>query len=149
MHERDIRNINQTKEDKMANKLTAINQLRPKIASQGIADLEEMAQRVAKNTTYNTEEIYSILRLYVQETNAALQTGETVKIDGLLKVSPNMKVGGKVNMSLRGDRGSIAGLNNPLLWTGGKVTNHANMSKTSDELVAQWNAEHPGDLVEE
>lgn len=77
----------------MANKLTAINQLRAKIVSQGIADLEEMAQRVAKNTTYNTEEIYSILRLYVQETNAALQASETVKIDGLLKVSPNMKWG--------------------------------------------------------
>lgn len=126
-----------------------INQLRPKIVSQGIADLEEMAQRVAKNTTYNTEEIYSILRLYVQETNAALQAGETVKMDRLLKVSPNMKVGGKVNVSLRGDRGAIAGLNNPLLWTGDKVTNHANMAKTSDELVAQWDEEHPDDLVEE
>ena len=55
--------------------LPVINQLRPKIVSQGIADLEEMVQRVAKNTTYNSEEIYSILRLYVQETNAALQAG--------------------------------------------------------------------------
>lgn len=60
-----------------------------------------------------------------------------------------MKVGGKVNMSLRGDRGAIAGLNNPLLWTGDKVVNHANMSKASDELVAQWNEEHTDDPVEE
>ena len=50
---------------------------------------------------------------------------------------------------LRPDRGAIAGLNNHLLWTGDKVKNHANMTKTSAELVAQWNEEHPDDPVEE
>ncbi|MDY7041407.1 MAG: hypothetical protein SVX38_11140 [Chloroflexota bacterium] len=131
----------------MAKRLVVINQLRPKISSQGVVNLEEMAARVAKNTTFNPEEIYGILRLYTQEVNAALQAGETVKVDGLLSVAPNMKVGGAVNMSLRGDREAVAGLNNPLLWTADKVANRANMTKSADELVAQWDEEHPDDPV--
>ena len=113
----------------MAKRLSVVNQLRPKIISQGVVDLETMAERIAPNTTYNTAEIYSILRLYVQGANAALQAGETVKVDGLLNVSTNMKVGGTVNLSARGDRGAAAGLNNPMLWTAAKVANHGNMTR--------------------
>ncbi len=112
-------------------------------------DLEKMSGRMSKNTTYNTQEIYSILRLYVDESNKALQFGETVKIDGLVSMTPNMKVGGEVDISLRGDRAAIAGLNNPTLWTADKVTNHANLSKSPDELIGMWNTDHPDDLVEE
>ena len=52
-------------------------------------------------------------------------------------------------MSLRADRSAVAGLNDPKLWTAGKVRNHANLTKTAEELVAQWNAEHPDDPVED
>ena len=131
----------------MAKKLPVINQLRPKIISQDLVDLEKMSGRMSKNTTYNAQEIYSILRLYVNDCVAALQAGETVKIDGLVLMSPNMKVGGEVDIALRGDRAAIAGLNNPQLWTADKVQNHANLTKDSDALVAQWNTEHPDDQV--
>lgn len=132
----------------MAQKLTVLNELRPRITSQDNVDLEGMASRVAKNTTYNPEEIFSILRLFTNEANSALQAGETVKIDGLVSLTPNMKVGGEVDLVLRGDRGAIAGLNNPLLWTADKVANHANLSKTTEELIALWNSTHPTDPVE-
>lgn len=129
--------------------LTVVNKLRPKIISQGVVNVEKLAERVAKNTTFNVEEIHSILRLAVDEANAALQAGETVKLDDLLSVSPNMKVGGAVNMSVRANRGATAGLNNPLLWTAAKVSNHTNLSKSSDDLVADWDAANPGDPVED
>ena len=131
----------------MAKRLGVISQLRPKIVSQGVTDLENASQRMAKNTTYNAEEIYSILRLYVREALAALQAGETVKMDGLLSVTPNVKVGGDVDLGMRGDREAVAALNNPRLWTASKVQNHANLTKTTAELVAQWNLAHPTDLV--
>jgi len=131
----------------MAKKLPVINQLRPKIISQDLVDLEKMSGRVSKNTTYNAQEIFSILSLYVNECATALQAGETVKIDGLVSMSPNMKVGGEVDIALRNDRALIAGLNNPTLWTANKVANHANLTKDSDALVAQWNTEHPDDQV--
>lgn len=142
-------NLHNERQILMSKRISVINQLRPRIMSQGMVDLEEMARRIAKNTTFNVEEIYGMLRLYVHETNAALQAGETVKIDGLLQVAPNMKVGGSVNMSLRSDRGALAGLNNPRLWTGAKIINHAHISKTTEELVTLWNTDYPDDPVED
>lgn len=131
----------------MANKLAVINQLRPRITSQEIIDLEEMAKRMSKNTTYNPDELYGMLRLFTKEINNALQCGETVKIDGLLSVTPNMKVGGEVDLSIRGDRGAVANLNNPQFWTAGKVSNYEHLTKNSDEIVAFWNEKHPDDPV--
>ena len=131
----------------MAKKLAVVNQTRPRITNQNTVDHETMSGRMSKNTTYHTEEIYSILRMYTGAIIEALQAGETVKIDGLLSITPNMKVGGEVDLALRGDRGAIAGLNNPTLWTADKVANHANLTKSVEELVAQWNKDHPKDAV--
>lgn len=132
----------------MAKKLAVINQLRPRIISQDVVGLEEFAQRISKNTTYNAEEVFSMLRLFSKEANTALQAGETVKVDGLVIITANMKIGGGVDLILRGDRGAVAGLNNPQLWTADKVSNHAYMNKTTDEIIALWNTElHPEDPV--
>ncbi len=131
----------------MANKLAAINQMRPRIISQEVVEMEQLAQRISKNTTFNVDEIFGILRLFTKEAIAALEAGETVKVDGLINITPNMKVGGEVDLALRADRGAIAGLNNPLLWTADKVSNHENMRLSSGELIDLWNKAHPGDPV--
>ena len=132
----------------MAKKLAVINQLRPRIISQNVVDLEQFAKRMSKNTTYNAEEIFGMLRLFTNETNAALQAGETVKIDGLVNISPNMKIGGEVDMTIRGDRGAIAALNNPQLWTTDKVSNYQYKTKTTEEIITIWNTElHPENQV--
>ncbi|HBY07474.1 MAG TPA: hypothetical protein DEH22_06695 [Chloroflexi bacterium] len=133
----------------MAKKLAVINQLRPKIISQGVVDRKAMAARVAPNTTYNKIEVDSILQLFVEGVIQALQNGETVKIDDLVHISPQMKVGGQISLGLRADRGLLAGLNNPLLWTGAKVNNYVNLNKTTQALLDQWDAEHPDDLIED
>ncbi len=131
----------------MAKRLSVIGRLRPRIASQGVVDLEKMAGRVAKNTTFNQEEIYSILRLCRNGILEALQAGETVKIDDLLILFPNMKLGGAVDLSVRAEQPAVAALNNPKLWTADKVINYANLKKSSDELVGEWNYAHPDDPV--
>lgn len=131
----------------MANRLAAINQLRAKINSQGVADIETLARRAAQNTTYHPIEIASILRLCLETAHQALADGETVKLDGLVYLSPNLKVGGEVNLRLRADRAALAALNNPLLWPAAKVSNAANLNKTAEQLVALWNATYPADPV--
>ena len=55
-----------------------------------------------------------------------------------------MKVGDRVDLSLRSDRAAIAGLNNPRLWTADKVAQHVNMPKSGDELVAQCRPHREG-----
>jgi hypothetical protein len=131
----------------MANKLPVIGRLRPKIISRGIVDIEEISRRVSKNTTFNPAEILSVLKQFTDEANAAIQAGEIVKIDGLVKITANMKVGGLVDMALRPDRSAIADLNDPTLWTADKVYNHDNLTKSTEELVMQWNEEHADDPV--
>ena len=49
----------------MAKRLSVISKTRPKIISQGVADLEVLAARAAKNTTYNEDEIYGMFRLFI------------------------------------------------------------------------------------
>ncbi len=134
----------------MAKRIAVINQLRPKIQSQGVADLGTLAGRIARqSTTFDEDEMFGIFRKFMREIMAALQNGETVKLDGLVNIRPQMKVGGEVNLGLRADRSAIASLNDPKLWTAVKVINHANLRKSSDDLVALWNSENPGDTVED
>jgi hypothetical protein len=134
----------------MAKLISIINHLRPRVKAQGIVDLETLAARMARqSTTFDEDETFGIFRKMVREITVALQNGETVKLDGLVNIQPKMKVGGQVGLGLRADRSAIAGLNDPKLWTADKVQNHANLTKTTEELVAQWNEEHPDDLVEE
>jgi hypothetical protein len=133
----------------MANRSSVMNKLRPRIINQGTVDLETLTGRAARNTTFNAEELYAMMRLCLREAREALQAGETVKFDGLLSVRPNMKVGGAVDLGVRGDRGAVSALNNPRLWTADKVANHRHKNKDYEQLIAQWNAEHPDDPVEE
>jgi hypothetical protein len=134
----------------MAKRIAVINQLRPKIQSQGVADLETLAGRIAQqSTTFDEDEMFGIFRKFMREIMTALQNGETVKLDSLVNISPQMKVGGAVKLGLRADRSAIASLNDPKLWTAVKVTNHAHLRKSSDDLVALWNSENPDDTVED
>ncbi len=51
----------------MAKKLAVINQLRPRIISQGVADTETISKRMSKNTTYNPDELFGMMRLFIKE----------------------------------------------------------------------------------
>ena len=133
----------------MTKKLAMLNRLRPRIISQGVVDLEQLAERVTRNTTFNSDEFYGMLRLAMKESVKALQAGETVKLDGLVNIRPYLKVGGRVGVVLQGDRRLLAELNNPQLWTASKVSKHEFLRKGIAELVEIWNAAHPDDPVED
>jgi hypothetical protein len=131
----------------MAKKMAVLSELRSRILSQAMTDLEIIAKRMSKNTTYNQREIYGMLLLAADEIRTALKAGETVKIDGLVNLTPSMKVGGEVDLVARTDRGFVAELNNPQLWTVDKISNPANLYKSTEELIALWNLMHPNDPV--
>lgn len=133
----------------MAKRLAIINKMRPKLKPQGIVDFERMSQRMAKNTTFNENEMFGILRIFVSEALTALENGEIVKLDGLVNISPNIGIGGRVNMSARWNRGAAARLNRSQLWTADKVHQHANLNKSTAELIAAWNQLYPDDPLED
>jgi len=132
----------------MTKKLGVISQMRPKIKSQGVVDLDGLAARIARqSTTFDEDEMYGIFRKMTREIVAALENGETVKLDGLLNITPQMKVGGTVSLSLRPDRSLISRLSNPTLWTADKLINHHNMRKPTEVLLAEWQIAHPDDPI--
>ena len=134
----------------MAKRISIISQLRPRIQSQGVADLDTLTARMARqSTTFDEDKMFGIFRKATREIAFALQNGGTVKLDGLTLIKPQMKVGGAVKLGLRAARSAVAGLNDPKLWTADKVLNHSNLRKTSDELAALWDEERPDDLVED
>ncbi|MBT9149594.1 MAG: hypothetical protein DDT28_01029 [Dehalococcoidia bacterium] len=59
-----------------------------------------------------------------------------------------MDISGKLDISHRLDRDIRNALNAPGAFIG-EVLNRQNIGKTSDELVAMWNADHHDDPVEE
>jgi len=133
----------------MAKKISVINTLRPKIKSQGIVDFSELSRRIAKqSTTFDEDEMFGIFRKMIREIMEALQRGETVRLDGLLLIQTQMKVGGEVTLSLRADSSALSKLQDPALWTADKVANHQNLRKSVEELLAQWDEMYPANLVE-
>ena len=133
----------------MATRLKAIAAYRPAIIKQGELNLPALARQVAKNSTFSEGEIYGIFTDVVREMVEGLQGGYRIRIDGLLILAPNMKVGGQVNMQVLADRAVANTLNTPGLWTSNKVRNWEHMHQDSAALVALWNKEHPGDPVTE
>ena len=89
----------------MATRIAVINTLRPKVKTQGMVDLEMLAARMARqSTTFDEDEMFGIFRKMMREISAALQNGETVKLDGLVNIQPKMKVGGQVEPARRPQR---------------------------------------------
>lgn len=134
----------------MVKRITAINELRPRIKSQGVADLDTLAGRIArKSTTFDEDEMFGSFRKLMKEIMLALQEGETVKLDGVLNIVPSMKVGGEVILVLRANASAIATLNDETLWTTDKILNYANINKSNEALITAWNEANPDDPVED
>jgi len=55
---------------------------------------------------------------------------------------------GELDVLFRPDPAMLKDLNDRSKFTA-TILNRANIGKSADELVAQWNAEHPEDPVEE
>lgn len=74
------------------------------------------------------------------------QQGQPVKLEGLGTYTPTINLDGSFNVGHRAD----SEIKNRLNATGafrGKIENGEHISKTGDDLVALWDAEHPDDPV--
>jgi hypothetical protein len=74
--------------------------------------------------------------------------GDAVKFDGLGTFTPTIRMDGELDILFRPDPAMLRDLNDPSKFTA-TILNRANIGKSANELVAQWNAEHPEDPLEE
>lgn len=134
-------------EEAMAKKITVIRKYRPEFKHKSTLQMAQVIEHIAQRTGLNTGEI--LLNVYeLRDTIVdAHRNGQAVKIDGLGTFTPTLRLDGSVDVLFRPDVGMLRELNNKELYA--TILNKNNIGKSTEELVAQWNAEHPEDLVEE
>ena len=130
----------------MATKIQAINTYRPRVKLGRRAEMDELVTFIARSTGLNESGVKQVL---LELRDAAIffnQQGRAVKLEGLGTYSPSIDLVGTLSVSHRAD----VVLKNALNAQGsfkGEIVNRANIGKTSDELVAMWNTDNPGDPV--
>lgn len=130
----------------MARKITAIRKYRPEIRRERTRQTREIVEDIARRTGLNEGEI----RFVVYELRDAILTahghGQAVKIEGLGTFTPTLRMSGELDILFRPDVDMLRQLNDPTRLYA-KILNKANIGKSAEDLVAQWNEEHPEDPV--
>ncbi len=99
-------------------------------------------------TGLNTGEILFVVYELRDAILMAHRHGQPVKVEGLGTFTPTIRMDGSLDILFRPEADMLNKLNDrtKLFAT---ILNKANIGKTTDDLVAKWNKEHPDDLVED
>lgn len=130
----------------MAPKIKAINAYRPRI------DLGITVQKPAliRAVSRATSLVEGTVDMAIKETRDQIieicRSGRSVKVEGLGTFSPSIDLEGSLAIAFRPDPAFAYGLNKNGNFEGA-IINREHIGKTSDELVALWNTEHPEDQV--
>lgn len=130
----------------MASKIQAIGAYSPKIKLGKTVSLVEMVKLISSRTGLNEGEISIVLKELRDGVIFFNQQGRGAKIDGLGTYLPKVRLDGRFDVSHRLDVAIRNALNTPGTFTG-TIERRENLGKTSDDLVALWNEDHPDDPV--
>jgi hypothetical protein len=131
----------------MAKKITAIRRYRPEIKRERTRQTRQLVEDMARRTTLNEGSIRHVVYDLRDAILQAHRMGQAVKIDGLGTFTPTIHVNGSLDILFRPDPEMLKQLNDRTKFYA-KILNKANIGKSAEELVAQWNVEHPDDPVE-
>jgi hypothetical protein len=131
----------------MARKITAIRKYRPEIKRVRTRQTRHLVEDIARTTGLNEGTIRYVVYELRDAMLMAHRTGQAVKIEGLGTFTPTIRMDGNFDILFRPDVEMLRQLNNSDFYA--TILNKANIGKSAQELVAQWNKEHPDDLVEE
>lgn len=129
----------------MASKITAIRTYRPEIDCQPTLPMDKLVDQIADRTGLNKGEIlYVTCELHDAIVQAHL-AGRAVRVEGLGTFTPTIRADGRVDSIFRSEPALRRDLNDRNLYA--KIRNKASIGKSSADLVARWNREHPDDPV--
>jgi hypothetical protein len=131
----------------MAKKITAIRKHRPEIKRMPTLQTRQMVENLAQRTSLNEGSIRHVVYELRDEILRAHRTGQAVKIEGLGTFTPTIRLDGNLDILFRPDLDMLRQLNDRTKFYA-KILNKANIGESAEELVAQWNTEHPDDPVE-
>lgn len=132
----------------MASQIKAIKANRPQIELGPTVHMPLLIEYMAGRTGLNAGEI----KLAAYELHDALTyflgMGQPIQMEGVGTFTPEIRLDGTLLISFRPCVELKRALNIPHAFQG-RLRNGKNIGKSSHELVAQWNEEHPEDPVEE
>ena len=131
----------------MAKKITAIRKYRPELKRERTRQTPQIVEDIARTTGLNEGEIRFVVYELRDAILMAHHHGQAVKIEGLGTFTPTMHVDGDLDIIFRPEPDMLRQLNNPTMLYA-KILNKKNIGKSADQLIEQWNKEHPDDLVE-
>ena len=130
----------------MANKIMAINAYRPRVEAGNTVQKQELVRQLARATGLNEGSADLVIKELRDIIIENLRAGRGVKAEGLGTWLPNIDTTGVFDVQYRMDSFLKNALNVQGIFSG-DILNRENIGKTSAELVAKWNEEHPEDPV--
>lgn len=129
----------------MASKVKALNHYRPMIQYRDTIKMRELAEYIAQMSSFSTADVIGVLEALHDAVQEFISRGHGVRLDGLGTYLPNINYQGEFDVAHRLDRRLKRALNNGSF--SGKIVNRKHIGKSSEQVIALWNAEHPDDLV--
>ncbi len=130
----------------MANKIQAISTYGPRIKLGGAADEERFMELITQRTTLSSGVVKNVQESETETLIGLLLDGRPVHT-GIAIYTPSIDLDGSFEVKVRVDKRILRSLNAEGAFRG-NINNAENIGKSSDELVALWNEDHPDDLIE-
>ena len=130
----------------MTSKIRALNYYHPRIKMRDSVGWREVAEYIAAISTVSEVDVIAVLSGLHKAIIHFNGRGHGVRLEGLGTYLPNINYKGEFDVAHRLDKRLKRALNNANF--DGTIINKQHIGKTSDEVIALWNAEHPEDPVE-
>ncbi len=132
----------------MASKILAIKTNRPRIDLQPTTHTAQLVEFMAANTGLSTGQVLLVAYQLQDALAVFLGNGNPVKLDGVGTFTPDLRADGTFIVHYRPDVALKRRLNTQTA-SRAPLHNKKNIGKSAADLIAQWNADHPDDPVEE
>jgi hypothetical protein len=129
----------------MAQLIQAIAAYGPKISLMEAADTQRFLELITQRTTLSNGVVKNVQESEVETLIGLLKEGRPVHT-GIAIFTPSIDGQGNFSISVRVDKRITGALNIPGAFTG-KVNNSENIGKSSAEIAAKWNEDHPDNLI--
>jgi nucleoid DNA-binding protein len=132
----------------MTSRIAAIKATRPQIDLDPTLSTQLLIEHIAGRTGLNAGEVMLMAYELCDALSMFLSMGQPIHLEKVGTFTPDVRVDGTIFVHFRPGPELKRRLNAPDAFSG-RLRNRQNIGKTSDDLVTQWNGEHPDDRVEE
>lgn len=132
----------------MAKRITAIRRYKPEIQRNPTLQMPDIIGDMTQATGLTHGAVLHVMYQFQEAILTAHRDGRALKMEGLGTFTPVMRMDGSLDILFRPHVELLRQLND-LTSFHAKILNKKNIGKTSDELIAQWNRDHPDDPVQD